>query len=464
MTLNDLTLTGGTIGLYSHNASTNLAASHVSAVANSQDGIRLDTGSSALGLDHLRADQNSGSGIWIDGLLGSLSDSVISNNLSTGVRLNNTGAVRVEANEVFNNAGSGGIQATNTLTGSPLVIGNADLLIGRGNRIHNNSNAGVAATGNVDVVGNTIYGHAGSTGKGISLITNATATHNVAFSNGVGIYSNSGQITENRIYHNTSSGILLDGSPVVSGNIVYSNPYGIQGQFASVGTLIGNILYANSIAGVTVVTAGYYGGTTTLANNTIYQPIGDGVQVTAGSTNVHLRNNIVWTNSGYGLNVANDSQVGFLSDFNDLYVEGTGNIALWQNIARPSLAVWRNTAFTDTNSISTNPLFVDADGADNMLGFVTTTVDGRDDDFHLRSATVAFIQSHWHRLRAAMEPAFPLSSPQSATRQSTASHHHSLIAATHQTPLRQSHCPTAATLIWAPMATRFKLQRVLPAT
>ena len=103
-----------------------------------------------------------------------------------------------------------------------------------------------------------------------------------------------------------------------------------------------------------------------------------------------MRNNIVWVSSGFGLSVAPDSQTGFESDYNNFYVTGNGQVALWQNIPRPTLAAWRTTAFTDANSLSVVPGFVDYDGADNVLGYVSRTADGRDDDFHLLSQYGSF--------------------------------------------------------------------------
>ena len=49
------------------------------------------------------------------------------------------------------------------------------------------------------------------------------------------------------------------------------------------------------------------------------------------------------------------------------------------------LTAWRNATFGDANSLFVNPLFVDIDGADNVLGYVSFAADGRDDDFHEQS-------------------------------------------------------------------------------
>ena len=68
--------------------------------------------------------------------------------------------------------------------------------------------------------------------------------------------------------------------------------------------------------------------------------------------------------SGYDISVAADSQTGFASNFNLLYTSGSGQVGLWQQIARPTLATWRNADFTDADSLSLNPEFVNVAGGD----------------------------------------------------------------------------------------------------
>ena len=124
-----------------------------------------------------------------------------------------------------------------------------------------------------------------------------------------------------------------------------------------------------------------------MTNNTVYQPVGDAVLVQGGSQNVTLRNNILWVQAvaGYDLNVTADSQVGFNSDYNDLFTSGSGQVAFWQGVPRSALFAWQVTAFDDQNSLSGDPLFVNPLGADGILGFGNSTNDGRDDNFHLQS-------------------------------------------------------------------------------
>ena len=60
----------------------------------------------------------------------------------------------------------------------------------------------------------------------------------------------------------------------------------------------------------------------TVENNTIYTPGGDGIRLENSAAGNHIRDNIVWTQNGYDLYVANDSQLAFDSDYNDLFTTG----------------------------------------------------------------------------------------------------------------------------------------------
>ena len=61
----------------------------------------------------------------------------------------------------------------------------------------------------------------------------------------------------------------------------------------------------------------------------VLRATGDNVRLEGGSSNVEVRSNILWAETGYDLYVANDSQTGFFSDYNDLYATGSGRIAYW---------------------------------------------------------------------------------------------------------------------------------------
>src|SRR5205823_2865526 len=149
-------------------------------------------------------------GIFVNGPIGTLRDSVTANNGSSGIFLSNPGDVyiydntsygnlgdglkvvnaglaKVEANSIYANSGYG-INLTNAGTNSPAVIGNSDLTLGLGNRVHDNGRGGIIASGKVLIAGNTVFGQSGT---GIQLL-DGTVADNVVHDNGIGIVLSSG--------------------------------------------------------------------------------------------------------------------------------------------------------------------------------------------------------------------------------------------------------------------------------
>ena len=94
-----------------------------------------------------------------------------------------------------------------------------------------------------------------------------------------------------------------------------------------------NLVYANTAEGV-VMTEGIG---TQLVNNTVYQIVGDAMQVNGSSQNITILNNILWTPAGYGRNVASDSQQGFASDYNGLLCHGRRPGAQSGSMRSPSM-------------------------------------------------------------------------------------------------------------------------------
>ena len=66
------------------------------------------------------------------------------------------------------------------------VVGNANLALGRGNLVLNNSSVGISASGNVLVAGNTVTGQTNSGAVGIAS-SGATVTDNLVYLNFEGI-------------------------------------------------------------------------------------------------------------------------------------------------------------------------------------------------------------------------------------------------------------------------------------
>ena len=107
-----------------------------------------------------------------------------------------------------------------------------------------------------------------------------------------------------------------------------------------------------------------------------------------------LENNILDVAAGYDLYVTPDSQNGFRSDYNLFYRSSAINarVGYWNGADRAFLDDWRNATALELHSVAGDPLFVDPDGADNVLGYSTTLggVDGgSDDNFQLSSGSPA---------------------------------------------------------------------------
>src|SRR5205085_737058 len=146
------------------------------------------------------------------------------------------------------------------------------------------------------------------------------------------------------------------------------------------GSLRNNLVYANGTQGVLVTGSGAQ-----VVNNTVYQTAGDAVHLADNLNGVQLRNNVLWAaGAGFAVNVPTSSQVGFASDYNLLYATGAGQVGNWQGAARPTLPAWQAATSGDDNSLALDPKFVNAAGADGVLGWGQTS-DGSDDNFHVQS-------------------------------------------------------------------------------
>ena len=382
MTLQHITMELGQAGLLVHGGSSHFTGSYLTSHNNAQDGLRVEGGAAAAALDHITAFNNIGNGITASGAMTALTDSTVYGNVATGISVTDGGSIAIEANEVYVNGGFG-LLVTNGVVNSTTVVGDADLTKARGNKVHDNFRSGISASGNVLVAGNTVSGQGNANEAGI-VLAGGEARDNLVRDNYDGI-TGTGTMTANRAYHNSHVGIVAAGGDLVVANVIYSNGIGIQSSGAG-NRFTNNLVYANTTLGVGI----HIGSGTPLVNNTIYQPQGDALDIDGASTGVQLRNNIIWTQSGYDVSISNDSQQGFTSDFNDLYASGSGEIGFWQSADRTTFTAWQNAGFTDLNSLSQDPLFVNPAGADGVLGFTDLAHDGNDDDFHEKSLTSSF--------------------------------------------------------------------------
>ncbi|MCA9137633.1 MAG: right-handed parallel beta-helix repeat-containing protein, partial [Planctomycetales bacterium] len=388
MTLSNLDLIGSQRGLWVTGNSNNFAASFITAKNQTLNAIDITPNNAAASFVGLVAENAGRHGIVISGEFAGLTDGRSLNNVDRGIKLTGSGNAFVEAMEVSGNRI--GIDVTNGVAGTQTVIGNTDLSLARGNIVHQNQQQGIVAnasgSGTIVVAGNSVYGHKALLTAAIQSGFGTQVLRNVVFDNQTGIFVQSGApVRENRVYGNFITGISAGaGSPITS-NVVYNNPTGILAT-ASTGLIANNLIYNNS-TGLKLS----QGNGADVVNNTVYQATaGNGIRIESFPQNIELRNNILWAAAGTGVSISNDSQVGLTSDFNLLYASGTGVVGNWLGANQATLQQWQIATGRDANSLSNDPLFVDFDGADNVLGYIAGTTDGRDDDFHLQSIVGSF--------------------------------------------------------------------------
>ena len=219
---------------------------------------------------------------------------------------------------------------------------------------------------------------------------------NIAAFNRIGIAASDAYVHRNVVYGNTESGIYLTGltDAVVTGNRSYSNgDYGIgsgTGVNSTVSALVeNNLVYDNGNGGISY-TAG--GGSKTIRNNTVYQDSGIGIRIYNSGNGLLLGNNIVVINAGTAIFVEDPLNATFESDYNLVHL-ATGAAVFGEvgGVAHADLAAWQGAQLRDLNSVSGDPLFVDPDGADNILGYDAAggNYGGSDDNFTLSGGSIA---------------------------------------------------------------------------
>ena len=346
VTISGLSLTGGANGVFvdANSGSERLTVKNDAIYGNTGNGIEIDSGNANATV--------SGNAVHDNGQYGG----------GVGIIVSDAPNAVIVGNDVYGNV-STGIQAFGGNLSSSQRIQIS------GNHVHNNGGNGISASFFVLVSGNEIY-HAAVGRFGLELRDRAEASENDVFDNVDGVLvggsSSAGDAPsahDNRVYDNSDVGITAYSNSVVTANSVYSNGTGIflQGPVRSyyeVGsnvTLASNLVYSNTSTGISIDN---FSGVRIL-NNTVYQDVGDAIDAYGwnGSSNLQLRNNILWVSAGVDLNIASNSQVGFDSDYNDLYATGTGVVGMWQGESVPNLAAWAYSLMQDRHSLSTDPQF-----------------------------------------------------------------------------------------------------------
>jgi len=396
-----LTLRDAQRGVYAHGGSDGLSATAITAFGHALDGIRFETNSPAGDFVQLTSHDNGAWGVFIDGAIRNLQRSVAEDNAAGGIFVRGP-ADSISQNAARGNAGYGfdirnpgealiqrntsqgnarGMAIDNATGGTAALVGSTTLAPNTANIVYENRLSGIEARGNVMVAGNTVADQIDTNAVGIDASGGANVQSNVVRGNGVGIDATGGFVLGNRVYNNRIAGIRSDEADVME-NVVYSQPVGIEATGTTL-TIRNNLVYDSGTVGLSILG----GDGVDILNNTLFEPTAGALRIEKESRNVHLRNNIVWAQDGIGVLVAPGSETGFASDNNVFFrtILGSGSVGSFGGALRSTLADWRAATGTDTDSIFANPLFVDANGADNILGYQAGMSDGRDDDFHERS-------------------------------------------------------------------------------
>ncbi|MDX2166732.1 MAG: right-handed parallel beta-helix repeat-containing protein [Deltaproteobacteria bacterium] len=187
------------------------------------------------------------------------------------------------------------------------------------------------------------------------------------------------QISNNRTIYNLQHGVFISGASkaTIQNTVAFGNFTGINVQGSSNVVIANNLLYGNASDAIAAGTGGQAANKLVVLHNTAYSNGGWGVRIgdnSVASENAQVFGNIFADNSSGGIAVARPSTCGYTAGFNLLdgptpYGPSTPANQLY-------------------DLVRANPLFVDADGADGVLGwriFDGQLVDySADDDFHLQ--------------------------------------------------------------------------------
>ena len=344
VTINNLGMTGGSNGIA-------IPLSHPS------NGLQVDT-SRVFSNKEYGLTIEAGNGIQITG-------STITDQ-PTGVSIYSTNSL-LSSNEI-----AGGLLGIYAYAANLQIINN---------QIHDNDQGIQAALATIS--GNQVFDNR-LTGIGVSA-NGVTVVDNKIYRNAVGIVGNyESSIVNNRVFANVTGISLFNGA--VRNNQIYSNSVGILANgFDS--KIESNLIYANTDFAIESKEASRL----TITHNTIDHAVGDAIRLHSNSKDVTLLNNIVAAQAGVAVYVVAGSQAGFLANDNLYHLGNTSSVGHFGGTLRTTIAAWRAASNQDLNSLVGDPLFVDRNGADNVLGYSTSgAIDGgADDNFFLTKLSPA---------------------------------------------------------------------------
>lgn len=261
-----------------------------------------------------------------------------------------------------------------------------------GNTVHNNNYTGIYLNGSFVAAGNDCH-HNGS--HAIRGISGVLATNNVVHENtgepALYLYGTGCEAVGNRVYLNSGDGMNVNFGGITRRNVIFSNGgHGlVVDSWYGANTVVNNLVYDNDRLNQGHWNVYVNRNGDTIQNNTIYGANGLCFEGPWGDV---ARNNIIQAAGAgrYAIYFNNNSALP-VSDYNNLYVTDGATLGYWGG-ARADFAAWKSASGLDSNSISANPLFVDANGADETLGGFNSS----DDDFHLSSTAGSYHAGFWY--------------------------------------------------------------------
>jgi Ca2+-binding RTX toxin-like protein len=329
--------------------------------------------------------------------------SVFDNRLMQGVSLQGAAGFELRGNTIATTGtgieigvGNNGLIESNTITGAAIGIDIANNYLGliSGNLIENGT-VGINYFAAAALIGNRVLdNHTGI----VATVNNDTSGLGFAPGSGVNTVSGgtlgvqlSGQMQDQLITGNAtgvSGSGTIGGTDLSLANDISGNAVGIGGftgtvQYSRIERngigieatsnllVIHNLITRNTTAGLDI------NGVTDIrtSDNTFYAVAGDNIHIAGGASNVEVLNSILWAETGYDIYVANNSQAGFFSDYNDLYAGATGRLVYWTRDFTDILDWQADVALYDLHSVGRTvvhptdgkPHFVDLNNDDYRL-------------------------------------------------------------------------------------------------
>ncbi|MCB1232453.1 MAG: tandem-95 repeat protein [Verrucomicrobiae bacterium] len=439
ITIENLSITGADLGILVE-GSTGFTLRNSLVFENASGGLSVDSGSAdtliennefygvgSNGVDET-IDQDvqidvRGSGITVTGntvyQTGSAEFGVFSNDKGIYVRADD--AVLVTGNTVFNldvgfDLGSDGGEVSGNvardnnhgfqISNGTFIFQGAAYTQVFGNLADDNLGDGFLVSGVVEIYDNLArendigFNTTGTGNPEVKLGVSDSRGGNVAALNRVGILARTGDILNNVTYGNTENGITIGGLAAVyiAGNRAYSNGnFGIGVSGTGVNSQMfatqveNNLVYDNGNGGISYNVSGSFSNQV-VRNNTVVQDTGVGILINNAASGFTLTNNLVTIAAGDGIEFADGVGANWVSDFNLVHVQsGSARFGTVNGLIQTDLSAWQTATGTDANSVVGDPIFVDPDGADNILGydFNSDTDGGADDNFQLTAGSPA---------------------------------------------------------------------------